>query len=135
MANVDLAREVGLSPSPCLRRVRELEESGIIRRYVTLLNAGSVGLPVSVFVNVTLERQIERGSHGPKDPRAGKSHHNKAQQQQSECRTFWNVPDLVFNNFHGHVRHAISNGDLKTLQKTVKGQVCYGKDNENQQRS
>ena len=60
MANVDLARDVGLSPSPCLRRVRELEESGIIRRYVTLLNAGSVGLPVSVFVNVTLERQIER---------------------------------------------------------------------------
>ena len=59
MSNADLAREVGLSASPCLRRVRALEESGVIRRYVSLLDQAAVGLPVSVFVNVTLERQIE----------------------------------------------------------------------------
>ena len=59
IANIDLADEVGLSPSPCLRRVRELEGGGVIRRYVTLLDPARVGLPVSVFVNVTLERQIE----------------------------------------------------------------------------
>jgi Lrp/AsnC family leucine-responsive transcriptional regulator len=59
LANVDLAESVGLSPSPCLRRVRELEESGVIRRYVTLLDPVPIGLPVSVFVNVTLERQVE----------------------------------------------------------------------------
>ncbi len=59
ISNADLAREVGLSPSPCLRRVRELEESGVIRSYATLLDPASVGLAVSVFVNVTLERQIE----------------------------------------------------------------------------
>jgi DNA-binding Lrp family transcriptional regulator len=57
--NVDLADQVGLSPSPCLRRVRDLEERGIVRRYVTLLDPSQVGLPVSVFVNVSLERQIE----------------------------------------------------------------------------
>ncbi len=59
LANVDLAREVGLSPSPCLRRVRALEDAGIIRRYVTVLDQAAIGLPVSVFVHVTLERQIE----------------------------------------------------------------------------
>lgn len=57
--NVDLARRVGLSASPCLRRVRELEESGVIRRHVTLVDPAAVGLGVSVFVNVRLERQVE----------------------------------------------------------------------------
>jgi Lrp/AsnC family transcriptional regulator, leucine-responsive regulatory protein len=60
LPNVQLAELVGLSPSPCLRRVRELEERGVIRRYVTLLDPAPVGLPVSVFVNVTLERQVEQ---------------------------------------------------------------------------
>lgn len=60
ISNADLAKEVGLSPSPCLRRVRELERSGVIRRHVTLLDPSRVGLPLSVFVQVTLERQVER---------------------------------------------------------------------------
>ncbi len=60
ISNADLAREVGLSPSPCLRRVRELEQSGVIKDYVTLLEPAEVGLPISVFVQVTLERQVER---------------------------------------------------------------------------
>jgi DNA-binding Lrp family transcriptional regulator len=63
IANVELADKVGLSPSPCLRRVRALEESGVIRRYVTLVDPGAVGLPVSVFVNVSLERQVEKALH------------------------------------------------------------------------
>lgn len=61
ISNVDLAGKVGLSPSPCLRRVRDLEESGPVRRYVALLDPGSVGLGVSVFVQVSLERQAEQG--------------------------------------------------------------------------
>lgn len=60
ISNADLAREVGLSPSPCLRRVRELEESGVIRRHVSLVDPARVGLPLSVFVQVTLERQVEQ---------------------------------------------------------------------------
>ena len=59
MSNVELARAIGLSPSPCLHRVRALEEAGYISRYVTLLDALRVGLKVSVFIQVTLERQIE----------------------------------------------------------------------------
>jgi Lrp/AsnC family leucine-responsive transcriptional regulator len=59
VSNVELAKAVGLSPSPCLNRVRALEEAGYISRYVTLLDALRVGLKVSVFIQVTLERQIE----------------------------------------------------------------------------
>jgi Lrp/AsnC family leucine-responsive transcriptional regulator len=59
IANIDLAREVNLSPSPCLRRVRNLEAQGYIRQYVTLLDPAATGLPVSVFVQVSLERQVD----------------------------------------------------------------------------
>jgi Lrp/AsnC family transcriptional regulator, leucine-responsive regulatory protein len=59
LSNVDLARAVGLSPSPCLYRVRVLEQQGFIRRHVTLLDPLKVGMKVSVFIQVTLERQIE----------------------------------------------------------------------------
>lgn len=59
IANSDLAERAGLSASPCARRVRHLEESGIIARYAALIDQKAVGLPVNVFVNVTLERQIE----------------------------------------------------------------------------
>jgi Lrp/AsnC family transcriptional regulator, leucine-responsive regulatory protein len=60
ISNADLARAVGLSPSPCLRRVRELEQGGVIRGHVALLSPSAIGLPVSVFVQVTLERQVEK---------------------------------------------------------------------------
>ena len=57
--NIELAKEVGLSPSPCSRRVHELEDAGIIKRHVSLLDPAAVGLPVSVFIHVTLERQVK----------------------------------------------------------------------------
>ena len=60
LSNVELADAVGLSASPCLRRVRQLETEGIVQGYVTLVNQNALGLPVSVFVNVTLERQVEK---------------------------------------------------------------------------
>ena len=53
----DLAAKVGLSPSPCLRRVRMLERDCVISRYVAVLDQRAVGLPVSVFVSIRLERQ------------------------------------------------------------------------------
>src|SRR5450631_583794 len=57
MSLVELAGKVGLSPSPCLRRVRLLEKSGVIARYVAVLDQRAVGLPVSVFVSIKLDRQ------------------------------------------------------------------------------
>lgn len=59
ISNVELAKSVGLSPSPCLRRVRDLEDAGVIDRYAAILNQGSAGFSLSVFVQVTLERQVE----------------------------------------------------------------------------
>ena len=60
ISNVKLAESVNLSPSPCLARVRELESRGYIDKYVTLLNPLKVGLTVSVFIQVTLEKQVEK---------------------------------------------------------------------------
>jgi Lrp/AsnC family leucine-responsive transcriptional regulator len=57
LQNVELAKEVGLSPSPCLRRVKLLEEAGIIDRYVAVLNASKIGLSLSMFARVWLTAQ------------------------------------------------------------------------------
>lgn len=59
LSNVELAEGAGLSPSPCLRRVRRLAERGVIKGYATLVDQEAVGLPVSVFVMVSLEKQVE----------------------------------------------------------------------------
>ena len=60
LSNVELSEHIHLSQSPCLRRVRNMEASGVIKGYVALVDQNTVGLPVSVFVNVRLEKQIER---------------------------------------------------------------------------
>ena len=57
LQNVELAKEVGLSPSPCLRRVRLLEEAGIIERYVAVVNANKVGMGLTVFARIWLKGQ------------------------------------------------------------------------------
>ena len=57
LSNVQLATEVGLSESACLRRVKILEESGIIDRYVMLINQSAIGKPGNVFVRVSLDGQ------------------------------------------------------------------------------
>jgi DNA-binding Lrp family transcriptional regulator len=59
MSNADLAGKVGLSPAPCLRRVRSLEERGVIRRYVALLDPAAMELGVTVFVQISLDLQVE----------------------------------------------------------------------------
>lgn len=60
--NQALAARVGLSPSPCLRRVKALEAAGVIRRYVALLDGKAVGAGFVAFVEVRLERQSETWS-------------------------------------------------------------------------
>ncbi|AZC25131.1 Transcriptional regulator, AsnC family [Pseudomonas sessilinigenes] len=56
LSNVQLAQEIGLSPSPCLRRVRMLEDVGVIRGYQATLDRDEVGLGLTVFVGVKVER-------------------------------------------------------------------------------
>jgi Lrp/AsnC family leucine-responsive transcriptional regulator len=57
LTNAELAERVHLSPSACLRRVRLLEESGLIGGYVMVLDPGAAGLPGAAFVFVTLDQQ------------------------------------------------------------------------------
>ena len=59
MSNVQLAGRVNLSESACLRRVRALEESGMISRYAALLSQNEAGLPGNVFVQIGLHREVE----------------------------------------------------------------------------
>jgi Lrp/AsnC family leucine-responsive transcriptional regulator len=54
---MELARRVGLSPSACTRRVQNLERQGLISGYRAMIDRASIGLGVSVFVEITLERQ------------------------------------------------------------------------------
>ena len=56
MSNVELSRQVNLSPSPCLDRVRRLEAEGYIEGYVARLNAARLGIGTSAFIQVTLDR-------------------------------------------------------------------------------
>ena len=56
--NIELAKKVGLSPSPCLRRVRTLEDKNIITGYSAIIDQNKVDLSVNVFVQVSLEKAI-----------------------------------------------------------------------------
>jgi DNA-binding Lrp family transcriptional regulator len=57
LTNVELARRVHLSPSPCLARVKALEAAGVIERYVALASARLLGLGLNVFINISLKSQ------------------------------------------------------------------------------
>ncbi len=57
LTNIELAKRVHLSPSPCLTRVKALEAAGVIDRYVALVNPKQLGLNLSVFISISLKEQ------------------------------------------------------------------------------
>lgn len=59
LSNVELANRIGLSPSPCLRRVKRLEAQGVIEGYCAKINRAKIGMGVTVFVSVGLDRHRE----------------------------------------------------------------------------
>lgn len=59
LTNQELSERVNLSPSPCLRRLRNLEESGIIKGYTAIIDENAYGLPITAFVQIRLERHTE----------------------------------------------------------------------------
>lgn len=64
MSNQDLADRIGLSPSPCLRRVRALEQAGVIRGYHALLDAKALGLSLVALVHISMDQHTpERFKH------------------------------------------------------------------------
>ncbi|MFW2589852.1 Lrp/AsnC family transcriptional regulator [Sagittula sp. SSi028] len=62
LTNQQLSERVNLSPSPCLRRVRNLEKAGVIRGYTALVDEAEMGLSMTAFVRITLERHTEEVS-------------------------------------------------------------------------
>jgi Lrp/AsnC family leucine-responsive transcriptional regulator len=71
LTNQEIAERVNLSPSPCLRRIKRLEETGVIRQYVALLTPERIGLGLLAYVNVRLEKHSDApGAGGSKSPRA-----------------------------------------------------------------
>ena len=73
-SNQDVADQVSLSPSPCLRRIKRLEEAGVIRQYVALLDPGQIGLGLLAYVNVRLEKHSE-GANAAGAKRSSSSPH------------------------------------------------------------
>jgi len=61
LSNTDLARRIGLSPSACWTRVRALEQSGVIKGYAAIIDRAAIGLPETVVVEVTVDKQKQTG--------------------------------------------------------------------------
>ena len=88
VTNVDLARRVGLTAPPCLRRVRALEEDGVIKGYHAELDAARLGFTITVFAMVSLKSQAEE------DLRAFENH-IKALPEVRECHMLNGEIDFI----------------------------------------
>ncbi|HET6469422.1 MAG TPA: Lrp/AsnC family transcriptional regulator [Geminicoccaceae bacterium] len=88
LTNQELAERVGISASPCWRRVKELEESGVIRRYAALLDPQKVGVGECVFVQVELQP-------GSRDVSGAFERAVKERSEISECYAVTGVADFL----------------------------------------
>lgn len=75
LSNQDVADRVSLSPSPCLRRIKRLEEAGVIRQYVALLDPAQIGLGLLAYVNVRLEKHRDGATNAAGARRPSDSPH------------------------------------------------------------
>ncbi|MDB5841748.1 MAG: AsnC family transcriptional regulator [Herminiimonas sp.] len=78
LTNQEVAERVSLSPSPCLRRIRRLEQAGVIRQYVALLDPDKLGLGLLAYVNVRLEKHGDPAVAGAARAGAGSPRANFA---------------------------------------------------------
>ena len=88
VTNVDLAKRVGLTAPPCLRRVRALEEAGVIRGYHADLDASRLGFTITVFAMVSLKSQAEEDLRGFEQ-------HIKALPEVRECHMLNGEIDFI----------------------------------------
>ena len=103
VTNVDLAKRVGLTAPPCLRRVRALEEAGVIRGYHADLDASSLGFTITVFAMVSLKSQAEE------DLKAFENH-IKALPEVRECHMLNGEIDFILK---------IVSQDLQSFQELL----------------
>ena len=107
LSNVELARRVHLSPSPCLARVKALEASGVISRYVALANAAALGLGLNVFISISLKAQN-------KDSLADFERRIAEQQEVMECYLMTGDSDYL-------IRVAVA--DMAALERFILEQL------------
>ena len=107
MTNVELAERVGLTAPPCLRRVRALEEAGVIRGYHADLDAASLGYPITVFAMVSLRSQAEHDL-------AAFEQHVAAIPQVRECHMLNGEIDFILK---------IVAEDLRSFQEILTGHL------------
>ncbi len=88
VTNVELAQRVGLTAPPCLRRVRSLEEAGVIRGYHADLDASKLGFAITVFAMVSLKSQAEEDLRGFED-------HVKTLPEVRECHMLNGEIDFI----------------------------------------
>ncbi|TNE58509.1 MAG: Lrp/AsnC family transcriptional regulator [Alphaproteobacteria bacterium] len=104
LTNHELADRVGLSPSPCLRRVRGLEERGVIQGYTAIVDQEKFGLPINVFVQVKLDRPSEENIRSFED-------HIRAIDEVLECYLMTGTNDYML--------HVVSES-LQTYERLMK---------------
>jgi Lrp/AsnC family leucine-responsive transcriptional regulator len=90
LTNQEVAERVNLSPSPCLRRIKHLEETGVIRQYVALLAPEKIGLGLLAYVNVRLEKH-----GGTSSPASGSRVAGNASPRTDFAASVANWPEVV----------------------------------------
>jgi len=131
MTNLELAEQVNLSPSPCLRRVRILEEKGVIKGYSANVDPVAYGLPVMVFVRIRLERHNE-------DAVRNFERHIQAIDEVLECHVLTGQMDYQLrvlvpglDHYESFIRSKIhpiggvASIDTSFVYSTVKAQTVY----------
>jgi len=107
MTNVDLAAKVGLTAPPCLRRVRALEEAGVIKGYHADLDASKLGFAITVFAMVSLKSQAEEALRGFED-------HMKRLPEVRECHMLNGEIDFILK---------IVSKDLQSFQEFLTSKI------------
>ncbi|MGR5177396.1 Lrp/AsnC family transcriptional regulator [Vibrio parahaemolyticus] len=107
LTNQELADRVALSPSPCLRRVRELEKKGIIRGYHASVDQEACGLPINVFVLVKLEKPTEENMRDFE-------HHIALIDEVIEC--------FLMTGNHDYLLHVVSES-LKSYEQFIRKEL------------
>lgn len=107
MTNVELASRVGLTAPPCLRRVRALEEAGIIEGYHARLNAAQLGFGITVFAMVSLKSQAESSLREFED-------HVRALPEVRECHMLNGEIDFILK---------VVSRDLQSFQELLTGKL------------
>jgi DNA-binding Lrp family transcriptional regulator len=107
MTNVDLAAKVGLTAPPCLRRVRALEEAGVIRGYHADLDPSKLGFAITVFAMVSLKSQAEEALRGFEE-------HMKSLPEVRECHMLNGEIDFILK---------IVSRDLQSFQEFLTSKI------------